>query len=65
MYVFAALLARQIKLVGALQVHPKLSRCSEILAQSQGRVRRHAALAGDNLIQAVRRNADNIGQPFR
>src|ERR1039457_2514164 len=61
---FAELLARQIKLIGALEVHPEIGRHAEILAEAQGRIRRHAPLPGQNLVEPVGRHLDNIGQPF-
>jgi len=53
------LLARQIELIGALEVHPEIGRHAEIPAEAKGCIRGHAALSGRalrgkaNLLQLV------------
>src|SRR5260370_30388774 len=61
----AALLARQVELIGALEVHPEVSRHAKILAQAQGRIRRYIPLSRQKLIKAVRRYFDNVGELLR
>src|ERR1035437_5387390 len=62
LYSLADLLAREIQLVGALQVHPEVGGHAEILSEAKGCVRCHVLLACQDLIEAVRRHLDNVGQ---
>lgn len=40
---FPALLARQVEIIGALEVHPEIGRHAEVLRQAQGRVGGHVS----------------------
>jgi len=59
---FAGLLAREIKLVRCLQIHPEISRHAEVSAEPQGRVRSDAPFARQKLIEAIGRHLDNISE---
>src|ERR1017187_1124269 len=64
LYGLADLLAGQVKLIRALEVHPEISGHAEILSKAQGRVRRYVPLSSQELIEAVRRHFDNVCQLF-
>jgi hypothetical protein len=59
---FPRLLARQIELVRRLEIHPEISRHAEVPAEPQRGVRGDAPLSREELIEAVRRHLDNVGE---
>ena len=61
-YGLAHLLAREVELTGALQVHPEVGRHAEILREAERCVRRDVPLSGENLIQTIGRHLDHVGQ---
>src|ERR1017187_1473933 len=65
LYSLAELLARQVQLISALQIHPESGRHAEVLAEAESRVRRHVPLPSQNLVEPVGGHLDNIGEPFR
>ena len=54
--------ALEPELIVALQVHPQLGRCAEVLGQSYSGVRGDAALAVHDLVDAARGHADGRGE---
>lgn len=54
--------ARLAQLVFVLQPHPELHGGSKYFGKAQGGVRRDAALAQHDLVDAARRHADGVGE---
>src|SRR5260370_19023014 len=51
LHCLAELLPREVKLIGALEVHPEIRRHAEVPAEAQGRVRSHVPFPGKNLVE--------------
>jgi hypothetical protein len=47
-----------------LQIHPKVSGGAKVLAEPQSRIRSQVSITGDDLIEPIWRDFDEIGQSF-